>query len=746
MENVIDKDRNRIFDVKNFLHQKSIYKNLTSLGAFISKRKPMDLEIKIGGRSYTDEEIIRVGVPREFINDKFEIIYTVTQTLYLHELQHTLSSNLNDLSTYVDEETTILRQLGFPNHFAINLVHSIGNIIEDGRIENILGNNMPGSVSKLQYLRLHYWNLSEIDENVNEFNALMSTILQLAVLGIYPKNYGKFYKDTELDKEIDKIKDLIFEGVAARTCKEGLNKCREILKILQPYLLKLFDNLIKQNEEFQRLTDLIEKLAESSSYTSSEESQTNDSNKIVVHILIEKSDGNEEKKNKKGENNTIAKCSNKDEDDKKESNKSKANGKSTVGDDESDDDNSNSKDNDTNSNDNNEENDNKDNKEGDNIDNKDNKDNTNNKDNKDTDKNNDSIDNSDNDDSDNDNKNDNKNNNDTSLSKGADPDLDDQEISEGYSDEELARRMEDISKGLEEEGHEDLNRIQKSEVFDKKIKEEKNKNSTSLTSEEIAKIDKDLMFTEYPNDFSLNHELPPDLKISSKRFKKEIENIFKNKETLSVNGQEKGVLNPNDLFRVRMKDYNIFSVEGAKSTSDYCAYILQDGSGSMSGDKEMFSTYALSTIEEGLKGIIPFKLVTFSASHGVEHYLMKDWKDKSKMNYSYNFSHYRMASGYNEDGYSIRVTTQELLKRPEKDKILIVLSDGLPHSIDDAKLAIKEARAKGIFLVGIMFGPRSFRESNIERYRDMYEKNIIAVEPKAIPNKLTQLLKKILIR
>ena len=87
-----------------------------------------------------------------------------------------------------------------------------------------------------------------------------------------------------------------------------------------------------------------------------------------------------------------------------------------------------------------------------------------------------------------------------------------------------------------------------------------------------------------------------------------------------------------------------------------------------------------------------------------------------------------------------------MLKRPEKDKILIVLSDGLPPSIEDTKEAIKEARKEKIHLVGIMFGNEEFRRNNFEQYKKMYEKNIIATAPKGIPSKLTSVLKQILTR
>ena len=50
----------------------------------------------------------------------------------------------------------------------------------------------------------------------------------------------------------------------------------------------------------------------------------------------------------------------------------------------------------------------------------------------------------------------------------------------------------------------------------------------------------------------------------------------------------------------------------------------------MSGQKEVSSAYALSIIEEGLKDIVPFKITTFAAWDGIEHYTVRNWNDKSK--------------------------------------------------------------------------------------------------------------------
>lgn len=295
-----------------------------------------------------------------------------------------------------------------------------------------------------------------------------------------------------------------------------------------------------------------------------------------------------------------------------------------------------------------------------------------------------------------------------------------------------------------------------------KDKSSKKDEDSKLTQDELKEIN-DLYRNQYEKNFkevkgfNNNHSLPVEIKNEGSRFRKEVEKIFRNKETYNLRAQKKGVLDTGNLWKFGVKDYNIFMKKGAPITTDYVAFVLQDGSGSMrSNHKEFYSAKAMSVMEEGLKGIIPLKVSTFSVERStVIHYTAKDWKDNSTThNYSYNFHRSRTASGGNKDGYSIRVATAELMKRPEKDRILIILSDGLPsdynggeaEGILDVKEAVKEARKKGIHVVSIIFGTEQFREENIQSYKTMYDRNIISCEPEMITNNLIKMLKKIISR
>jgi len=718
----------RIEEIKTFFTRESMYKVMKATLNFVLRGKRVNFKLNIGGNSYSDGKNVVVGLPEVFFNANYKEIYIAILALLGHEGQHILSSNFDDFGIYNEEESKKLIQKGISARFAQNFVHSIGNIIEDGRIENILVNRLPGYIPKIKFLNMYSWNISEIKKETNEFQGLILSILTLSTLGIYPKNYNAFFKGSRMDSEINKIKPLISDGIKAKTCKDGLDVCRKIISILEPYIFELYNKDIKEKEElWKKLMNFLKNFQ--SEFHNSEETDLNESSEYSSHIkqqLSDKDDSSNDKFSSSGPSNSKEKNESQNPDEK---DSLKSNGSTSE---------------------NNEDNKNKKaelsskNKEKADGNYKD----YNNKEENDSGKNNYNNKNE------YDNKNNNikdccnngKNSNDTKLSPGAENKID--EHNDILLEEEINKTIKKISDELNTEIDEDFHKAEKDEK--KKKEENKNRSDFELTKEEIQKISKKnggYGFIEYPNDFILEYNLPNEIKVPAKAFRREVEKIFKNKSSININGQNKGILNPDDLYKVGLKNYNLFTIEGRKSRSDYVVYILRDGSGSMRGEKEIASAYALAIIEEGLKGIVPFKTVTFSAgSSNIMHYIIKNWEDKSSRNYAYNFlKHYR-AGGCNEDDFSIRIAAKELLKRPEKDKILIVLSDGLPSSTINTKEAIAESRKEKIYLVGIMFGNENFRKNNYSLYKKMYQKNIIATSPKNIPNKLTKILKEILVR
>ena len=67
--------------------------------------------------------------------------------------------------------------------------------------------------------------------------------------------------------------------------------------------------------------------------------------------------------------------------------------------------------------------------------------------------------------------------------------------------------------------------------------------------------------------------------------------------------------------------------------------------------------------------------------------------------------------GYNDDGPCLLQSANDLLKRPETDKVQIVISDGLPEgkrsSKQDLTDAISKLEKQGVYLFGVGLGPRT---------------------------------------
>lgn len=282
----------------------------------------------------------------------------------------------------------------------------------------------------------------------------------------------------------------------------------------------------------------------------------------------------------------------------------------------------------------------------------------------------------------------------------------------------------------------------------------------TMSSEEIARMegevgyDKESIRTYIEKRDRYSYITIPDkLRPRAARFKRKVQRCFKEKNT-QITKMTSGKLDMRLIHKVAMDEYNVFSKDLNKSAVDAVVEICWDGSGSMHGGKQNYSGEACAVIEEGLKGLVPLKIINFSTDwNHVIHYQVKDFDENNRsVNYAWSYTKSKGFNGGNKDGYSIRVCTQDLLKRPEKDKILIVMSDGLPtdyNSInpeDDVKDAVKQARKKGVIVIPIFFGDEYFRESSFKDYEYMYEKFIINSAPEELPDRLVKLLEKLVLR
>ncbi|WCK56965.1 hypothetical protein PP175_27630 (plasmid) [Aneurinibacillus sp. Ricciae_BoGa-3] len=792
--------------VRRFFNRQNVHKLLMGRVSFlVPDRSDINLVLNPGGGSYTDGKTVTLGLPELFYDKSYEEMYMALWALAGHETQHINSSDFtafvqfqNDMSTYFS------KNLKLPGSYGQKIAKHVANSVEDGRIEKILVNRLPGYLKKIQFLNGSIREAQPI-EGKSELGDFLYTITMLSVTGLYPKDYAKFYKGTELDANIKKIKKDIITGINAVSCKQCLMVCQEIIEKVEDYLIKLIGQQNPEDNQF------IQNIPQQHEFTTSEEKEQNASRSISTHFKPEKKEEEQEEpqegqgsgssagEEKEEENKEEQKGKGKGKSEKEKSEKDKlSDGESQEGEpseeneqqegnqggkdeEKEESDEANSKENEEGEEDSedssrSEENSKDDSDEpangesdketdeksegdfGEQSDENSTEESTEESNNKsDTDSNSDSDENSNT--SDEEGKSRNKQPQSESESESPYPQGIDQDEEDDFEiDEEAIRaRMKEITDDVLEEAK----RKMEEEFKNPKTKSSKNNKDEEISLEEVKEIE-NLYRNQYVRQFkeikgfNRTFALPADIKREGAKFRKEVEKIFRNKESLTLRGQKQGILDTTNLWKFGVKDYNLFVKRTPPITTDYVAYLLQDGSGSMvSNEKQFHSAKALSVMEEGLKGIIPFKVTTFSVQGAVMHYTAKDFKDNSMTkNYSYSFHRMRQASGGNKDGYSIRVATAELMKRPEKDRILIVLSDGLPSDYNkgqregmvDVKQAVKEARAKGIHVVSLIFGTDSFREGNIDLYKYMYDKNIISCSPEEITKNLVKTLKKIISR
>ncbi|WCF11446.1 hypothetical protein NDS46_31305 (plasmid) [Paenibacillus thiaminolyticus] len=763
--------------VKKFFNREKIFSQLNAMVSFlIPDRSNVKLILNVGGGSFTDGQSITVGLPDIFIKSSYEEIFTVLQALIGHEAQHINSSDFDAYKAYQEEiadmfvkkykhiNESLLR--GYMKKISI----AFGNGVEDGRIEKILGAKFPGYIKYLKFLNGSIWNAQEVKGN-SELEDFLYCIVSYSVTGLDPKGFNNVWKGTELEKNYNKLKPMIMKGINATNCRLCLAFCKEMIGMVEPYFVKLLEQRTQEDEEF------LNNLPDQPEFTTSSEVDHNTNPSASTHFKPEKKQLDKKKKKKErkkeegkegqkrqkssskqkeevNEDESSSKDSENSEEEKQRKPMSSEDKKSENEDTEGFSDGKKSDEEDKTEKDSEDKSDELSGEDGE-------------------------IDDESTDESDagcdyETNSNDKNANSelyegDSDADSGSDnnrrtPDDGDEyddnlNSSEEIPDEDFVKETMD---GLIQELKEDAkDKVSEEPISVAKKVEQKTEDDSRLSEKELAEI-KDLYKSDVAKNFYeergfiLRHPLPDQIKIKANRFRREMARIFKNKEMYTLRGQKRGVLDSSNLWKMSVKDTNVFVKKGVPVISDYVGYLLWDGSGSMSSDnKQIHSGYAISIAEEGLKGLLPFKVTQFSVNDcGIVHHVVKDFKENSSMNYGYNFLYHRGADGGNKDGYSIRVATAELMKRPEKDRILIIFSDGLPSyysggekaGMEDVKKAVKEARSKGIFVVSLIFGTESFRGSNIEKYKYMYEKNIISCAPNEITSQLTKMLKKVLAR
>lgn len=253
--------------------------------------------------------------------------------------------------------------------------------------------------------------------------------------------------------------------------------------------------------------------------------------------------------------------------------------------------------------------------------------------------------------------------------------------------------------------------------------------------------------------------LPADTMTRARILHKKLVRILQTKRQEQRN-MRKGILDVRALWKVGAGEKGIMMKKGKPVSADCAVFELVDNSGSMAGQKFKLARMVGGALEIALHGLASLKISLFNVLYyagQTNHITVKDFDEVGPADKSIVYGSITDASitadGGNKDGYSIRVATKELLKRSEKNKVLVIISDGEPTDYNggtvegqkDVREAVAEAKKKGIIVIALLIGDVSYIKRFKHRHVEMYGKNLIACEPENMLSEFeklfTQLIK-----
>ncbi|TFJ94163.1 vWA domain-containing protein [Lentibacillus salicampi] len=313
-------------------------------------------------------------------------------------------------------------------------------------------------------------------------------------------------------------------------------------------------------------------------------------------------------------------------------------------------------------------------------------------------------------------------------------------------------------------GQSEQNDYSDMKAMDKQQDSQNNKSVGSAYGRENQNAVKEVKHAEPPTDAdeALYREYTEEIAPYQRRLSKTIEKMLEHKRQSPRHDLTTGRLSKK-LTAVATEEFpRLFHKKDEESKEVDAAFtLLVDCSASM-----------LNKMKETKKGIVLFHEVLKDLN--IPHAIIGFWeeatavKDQYQPNYfhkihSFSDSLYHNhganimqleAQEDNRDGYSIRVAAEELEARSEKNRFLLVFSDGEPaasnyteNGIIDTNLAVSETRKRGIDVVGMFLAEGDVSEQDNELMRNIYGRERIMIPTVAdLPEHFAPLLKRLLLK
>lgn len=709
------------------------------------------------GESYTDGKSITVSLPEYFLDPKYNETFwlLVMKASTAHECQHINSSSLGKASEMAKSYAKYMRKTyGLHEQIGENLAFQMFNIIEDGRIEAIIVSRMPGLLINFKIkngeIRAHgtIQKKAESGDSQTEYTHFMNQILSYAKCGGNLPGIRKYHGE-RLEKEFQAIRPYIKQGVMSYSCSECLMNVEKLLIVAAPYL----NDLLQADSDFlYQMEQMISNLDFSGSAEETEFNESGKSGQNPLWIFQQEptagasknedsisgkqqdnqdetsSDGQQSEAGNQG--NQQGKSSSHEEagnHDKQENGQNGDSSGSATGDSSKTEDGQGSP---------------NDSESSDRADGQ-------SEDSSEADSNCSA-------------------NTDTSASNPPPQNQAGQKKMQARTDQDLSNEIPagtDMSGDfsnveLEIRGYTEDELQQARAVIEQEL--QRWKNGEVKADEKYSWRGQQFqsqMKAQYQNTSYKeilipcgNAQTPAEIMTPAKKLRQELIKILKIKYQDRRNVRH-GQIDARALWKLRCREDNFFEQRNKRYKSSVAIYLLIDNSGSMqNAQKSIAARYAAAIMEEAFTEFASCKIAMFASGADVTHWIVKEFDKKERFNASFNSLNCVTPTGGNKDGYSIRIATEELRKRPERKKFLIVLSDGLPSDYpsadagqEDVRQAVHAARKQQIEVIPIMFGSKFFQEASLSAFQRMYEKNIITSSVEHIAEDLARLFKKLVI-
>ena len=730
---------NRIEKIKRWLNYgvKNILQKLANKYVYsvLGVKVKLNVQLGIGNESYNVHDSVVVSLSEDEANSlpKEDLMRILKFKLY-HECSHYLFSDeaewndavyalAEEINNYAESEFSTTGLLLLQEDLTTSC-HFLLNMLEDGRIENLLCNIYPGAKKHRDWYRLIEWTNAVIPENSTNFRDIQSAILRISTMGILPNGFlEKYHEGTEIYEVVMKLVKPISDFVRANTIEDGKNSVVQVGKLIAPYFLQNYGitedeykNLTEQAKRAGKKPVSKEELLEIAKQVAEQCRNNKGAAKDIPGAKLPNNgpaisvlqDGAENKNDESGQGETpdlvvdlrknppeVEEAEDDNEEnpyyyrpkDLPQPQPKQNTGSGSAGDDKSQ---------------------GEDTPEG-------------NTGSEDTGSNEEESGRS-------------RNSSDT-YSLPVERDF----------REAVKSALDKAVDDLEQETEADIKRANKTE---KEWEKSSINEAFPFTTESVNCLAKEFGGSDVSIlDYRINSKkvkCEDDITQRGKRLAAKIRQIINKKVIKDKKDARFGLVDSQNLGKFITGQQDFYKQDGRKVKSDIACLILKDDSGSMSGENELRAMEVLAELEVTFKELnFPLRLQAFSHRGSETMKIIKSWDDKDpNRSYSWGFHSRSTPNGSNNDAYSIALATDILSMRKERNKLLIVVSDGAPCcSTELVKKAVCRAQSAGIFVISILIGNEKNVTNNWNVFTSMYGKYLLSGSLETMGNQLFRFLK-----